>query len=210
MDIQYLVDRLEDLIDEGRHFTFTKFTLIDEERALEIIDQMRISVPEQIEKASRLINQRDRLLAHAREEADRIVQVAQQQSDSMTNRDAIVQTAQNRATNIIEQARREAEMIRAEADDYVMDVLKALENQLLRNLNLARNGIAKIEEDREASRSHIQAAYQQAAAEVAAEVAAQVQHFTQQRAQSAPLIEAEEISVEAATDSTVSSEAADN
>lgn len=63
MDIQHLVDRLEDLIDEGRHVPFSKFTLIDEERALEIIDQMRISVPDQIEKASRLINQRDRLLA---------------------------------------------------------------------------------------------------------------------------------------------------
>jgi hypothetical protein len=71
MDIQHLVDRLEDLIDEGRHIPFSKFTLIDEERALEIIDQMRISVPEQIEKASRLINQRDRLMAQANEEATR-------------------------------------------------------------------------------------------------------------------------------------------
>lgn len=212
MDIQHLVDRLEDLIDEGRHFTFTKFTLIDEERALEIIDQMRISVPEQIEKASRLINQRDRLLAHAREEADRIVQVAQQDSDSLTNRDAIVQTAQNRANNIIEQARREAEMIRAEADDYVMDVLKALESQLLRNLNIARNGIAKIEEEREASRAHLQTAYQQAAADVAAEVAAQVQQFAQQRLQptTPPAAEAEEVSVEATADSTVQSDAADD
>jgi len=51
MDIQHLVDRLEDLIDEGFHWPFTRFTMIDEERALEIIDQMRISVPEQIEKS---------------------------------------------------------------------------------------------------------------------------------------------------------------
>ena len=51
MDIQHLVDRLEDLIDEGRHLWMTKLTMVDEERALEIIDQMRISVPEEIEKA---------------------------------------------------------------------------------------------------------------------------------------------------------------
>ena len=51
MDIQHLVDRLEDLIDEGRHMPFSKFTMIDEERALELIDQMRISIPEEIEKA---------------------------------------------------------------------------------------------------------------------------------------------------------------
>lgn len=170
MDIQHLVDRLEDLIDEGRHFAFTKFTLIDEERALEIIDQMRISVPEQIEKASRLINQRDRLLAQAREEAARIKQVAQEESDSMTNRDAIVQTAQNRANNIIEQARREAEMVRAEADTYVMNVLQELEDQLLRNLTVARNGIAKIEAEQDLAHGNIQTAYEQAASDVAAQL----------------------------------------
>ena len=52
MDIQHLVDRLEDLIDEGRHFFGTRYTMIDEERALEIIDQMRISIPEEIEKSA--------------------------------------------------------------------------------------------------------------------------------------------------------------
>jgi len=58
MDIQHLVDRLEDLVDEGRHMPFSKFTMIDEERALELIDQMRISIPEEIEKASRVLAQR--------------------------------------------------------------------------------------------------------------------------------------------------------
>jgi len=168
VDIQHLVDRLEDLIDEGRHVWFSKFTLIDEERALEIIDQMRISVPEQIEKASRLINQRDRLLAQANEEAARVVSLARQRNEELTNRDAIVQTAQNRANNIIEQARQEAENIRAEADQYVMDVLKELESQLIRNLTVARNGMAKISEDHEASRARLQAAFEQAASEVSA------------------------------------------
>jgi hypothetical protein len=168
MDIQHLVDRLEDLIDEGRHVPFSKFTLIDEERALEIIDQMRISVPEQIEKASRLINQRDRLMAQANEEATRIVELARERSDGLVQRDAIVQTAQNRATNIIEQARREAEAIRSDADSYVLEVLKELEAQLIRNLTVARNGIAKIMEEREASRARIQAVYEQATSEVAA------------------------------------------
>jgi hypothetical protein len=166
MDIQHLVDRLEDLIDEGRHVPFSKFTLIDEERALEIIDQMRISVPEQIEKASRLINQRDRLLAQANEEATRVVQIARERSEEMTVRDAIVQTAQNRAKNVIEQARSEAEVVRADADTYVLEVLKELEGQLLRNLTVARNGIAKIAEEREASRARLEAAYQEAEAEV--------------------------------------------
>ncbi len=169
MDIQHLVDRLEDLIDEGRHIWFSKYTLIDEEHALEIIDQMRISVPEQVEKASRLINQRDRLLAQANEEATRVVQIARERSDEMVQRDAVLQTAQNRAKNIIEQARREADAIRAEADGYVLEVLKNLEDQLMRNLTVARNGMAKVVEEREAHRLQIQAAYAQAELEAVEE-----------------------------------------
>ncbi|MBN1562994.1 MAG: hypothetical protein JXA10_04100 [Anaerolineae bacterium] len=168
MDIQHLVDRLEDLIDEGRHFWFSKFTLIDEERALEIIDQMRISVPEQIEKASRLINQRDRLLAQANEEATRVIQLAQERSTEMTERDAIVQTAQNRARNIIEQARREAETIRADADAYVLQVLQELEEQLIRNLTVTRNGISKVIEEREVSQATPETVSQALDAEVEA------------------------------------------
>ncbi|MBE2196449.1 MAG: hypothetical protein IAE83_19910 [Anaerolinea sp.] len=152
MDIQHLVDRLEDLIDEGRHIWLTKFTVIDEERALEIIDQMRISVPEEIDKASRVLNQRDRLLAQANEEAARVVELAKEKSDTLIQRDAITQAAQNRAANIIEQARQEAEQIRNDADNYVLDVLREFEAHLLKTMNVVRNGINKIMQDREVAR----------------------------------------------------------
>lgn len=149
MDIQHLVDRLEDLIDEGRHVPMSRFTLIDEERALEIIDQMRISIPEQIEKATRVVNQRDRVIAQANEEASRMLDLARQKNDEMVNRDSIVQTAQHRADNILKQAHIEAERIRDEADGYVTDVLKELESQLLRTLTIVRNGVTKLVQERE-------------------------------------------------------------
>ncbi len=145
MDIQHLVDRLEDLIDEGRHMPFSKFTMIDEERALELIDQMRISIPEEIEKAAKIIAQRDRILAAANEEAARIIQQAREQTIQMIDREATVQAAQSRAANIIEQARQEAEAITAEADTYVLESLSKLEQQLIRLLNQVRNGIAEVQ-----------------------------------------------------------------
>jgi cell division septum initiation protein DivIVA len=149
MDIQHLVDRLEDLIDEGRHIPLTKLTLIDEERALEIIDQMRISVPEEVDKASRILNQKDRLLAQANEEASRIIDLAKEKSDHLIQRDAIVQAAQNRAAAIIDQARQDADAIRGDADAYVQDVLNDLEKHLTKTLTVVRNGINKIEQDKE-------------------------------------------------------------
>ena len=144
MDIQHLVDRLEDLVDEGRHMPFSKFTMIDEERALELIDQMRISIPEEIEKASRVLSQRDRILAQANEEAARLIQAAREQGVQLMDREATVQAAQSRAANIIEQAKQEAEEVVSGADKYVAETLARLEQQLAKALHVVRNGINEV------------------------------------------------------------------
>jgi hypothetical protein len=144
MDIQHLVDRLEELIDEGRHVPFSKYTLIDEERALELIDQMRISIPEEIEKAGRVLTQRDRILAQANEEAARLVQIARDKGDKLIDREALVQASQSRAVNIVEAARQEAESIVKDADHYVLDTLTDLEQQLVKVLTIIRNGINQV------------------------------------------------------------------
>lgn len=147
MDIQHLVDRLEDLIDEGRHLFGTKFTMVDEERALEIIDQMRISVPEEIEKAARTIQQRDRVLAEANEEAARIVQQARQHSEDLIDDQEMVKQAKVRAEYVIEQAKIEAQKITREADEYVMVQLSQLEQQFAHTLDEIRNGIQIMQYD---------------------------------------------------------------
>ncbi|GAB4441249.1 MAG: hypothetical protein Kow00120_09700 [Anaerolineae bacterium] len=157
MDIQHLIDRLEDLIDEGRHLWFSKLTMIDEERALELIDQMRISIPEEIDKAQRIMNQRDRLIAQANEEAARLVELAREKRDALIERDAITQAAKSQAVNIIEAAHQEAESIRADADAYVLDVLRKLEGQLLDNLNVVRNGIEAVAQEREEAQAQARA-----------------------------------------------------
>ncbi len=144
MDIQHLVDRLEDLLNEGRHVPFSTQALIDEQRALELIDQMRISIPEEIEKAKRVLRERDRVMAQANEEAARIRDLAREKSETLIQRDTITQAAQARASSIIEQSRREADNIRNDADQYVMDVLSDLEDALVRTLTVVRNGIMHV------------------------------------------------------------------
>ncbi len=147
MDIQHLVDRLEDLVDEGRHVFGTKYTVVDEERALEIIDQMRISIPEEVEKAARTVQQRDRVLAEANEEAARIVQQARQHSEDLIDDQEMVKQAKVRAEYVIEQARIEADKITQEADGYVLTQLSQLEQQFTHTLDEIRNGIQLMQYD---------------------------------------------------------------
>src|SRR5690606_22381283 len=161
MDIQHLVDRLEDLIDEGRHMPFSKYTMIDEERALELIDQMRISIAEEIEKSSRILSTRGRILAQANEEAARVVQLARKKGEELLDQEVSVQAAHNRAANIIEQARLEAENIIADADKYVLDELAKLEQHLIKTLTVVRNGMVELSNNRAAAQAARSEAAQQ-------------------------------------------------
>ena len=55
MDILHLVDRLEELFNESRPIWFTHSVIMDEDRLLDIIDQMRVSIPEEIKKSQQMI-----------------------------------------------------------------------------------------------------------------------------------------------------------
>lgn len=148
MDILHLVDRLEELFNESRSIPFTHNVIVDEDRMLDIIDQMRVSIPEEIKKAQQQISQKDRILAQAQEEANRTLNLAREKSDALVDRDAIVQSAQARQDQIIAQAKLEAEATRREADEYVLESLTKLEMEMERILTQVRNGIRSIQTDK--------------------------------------------------------------
>jgi cell division septum initiation protein DivIVA len=147
MDILHLIDRLEELFNQGRSVPLTHNVMVDEDKMLDIIDQMRIAIPEEVKKAQQLLAQRDRVMAQAQEEANRTVEIARQKADDLVQKDMIVQEAQRRAEGILSQARADADATRREADNYVKDTLAHLQSEMERLLNQVRNGIRTIEED---------------------------------------------------------------
>ena len=147
MDILQLVDRLEELFNEARAVPFTHNVVVDEDRMLEVIDQMRIVIPEEVKKAQQVLQQRDRFMAQAQEEADRTVALARDKAEQVAARDNIVVEAQRRAEQIIAQARADAEATRRDADDYVVDTLVQLQDTLEKVLNQVRNGVITVQQD---------------------------------------------------------------
>jgi cell division septum initiation protein DivIVA len=147
MDIQHLIDRLEQTLNESRRVPLTGSLIVDEDRLFNIIDQMRVSIPEEMKRAGRVEAEKERILAQAKEEAERIRGLAKQEAMELVKRDAITAAAHQRAENIVERARHEADRLRHSADVYVMDVLSKLEEDLLRSLSVVRNGMRKIEQE---------------------------------------------------------------
>jgi hypothetical protein len=147
MDILQLIDRLEELFNDAKAVPFTHNVIVDEDRMLELIDQMRIAIPEEVKKAQQVVSQRDRVMAQAQEEANRTLQLSRDKADQYVQKDVIVQEAQRRAEQIISQARAEAEATRVDADNYVVDTLMQLQDQIAKLSNQVSNGVRMVQED---------------------------------------------------------------
>ena len=144
MDILKLVDQLEEILNQSRPIPFTKNVIVDEDVLLDIIDQMRVMIPDEVRKAEQVLAQRDRLLAQAQEEANRTLAIAREKSEQMLTRDALVQAAQTRADQVQVQTRDDLEQERRDADEYVLQTLTRLEMELDRYLTQVRNGIRAV------------------------------------------------------------------
>ena len=149
IDILHLVDRLEEIVTESRAIPLSSRVVMDEDRFLDIVDQMRVSVPEEIKKARRIQQERERIIAQANEEAGRIVSLAQEEANNVLNNHEIVKAAESRAVVILERTQNETAQIRKDADDYVLEVLSQLEYQLDGLLTTVRNGLRRVQQSKQ-------------------------------------------------------------
>lgn len=149
---------MESLLLEGRNVPFTDKVLIDREEMLEIIDQMRVSVPEDIREAQDILLSRDGIISKAEEDAGRIVREVESKVEARLRETEIIKEAEARAQQVISSARdtderirqeaeRAAKAIRQQAERYCLDILKKLEEHLSRQLNTVQGGIKSLEGD---------------------------------------------------------------
>ncbi len=143
MDMAFLIDRLEALVSTSRRVPFGR-VLLDEQEILEIIDQMRLSLPNEINQARRVLQERDQIISQAQSEAEKIVLMARDKADYMLNDNGLLQEAKVYAERILADAREESETLRTEANAYAAEMLTHLEDVLDKNLAQVRRGIEHI------------------------------------------------------------------
>lgn len=147
-----LVDQLEDLLKESWRIPFTSTLLVNEEECLRIIDQLRVSVPEELGQARRLLLEKKRIIAEAEREAKQIVASAHAQVANMAKGREAVRPIRERSRAIIAEAERQAEALKRDADEYARQTLEALQEQLEALLTQVRKGIAYLERERHIQR----------------------------------------------------------
>lgn len=147
MDILHLIERLENILSESRRLPLTASVLIDEDRIFNVIDQMRVAIPEAIKRAERVEAEKERILAQANEEGDRIRELARQEAMEMVSRNAVIRNAEAQAERVLDDAHRDADRIRRGADEYAVGVLARLEQDMVRSLRVVQNGLHKLERE---------------------------------------------------------------
>src|SRR6476660_1331617 len=104
VDIQFLVERLEALIVNGRKVPMTSQVILEQAAVLDLIDQLRVAIPEEVKQARRINQESDRVLSKAREEAEQIIGAAQEQAALLLQDQSILREAESKAQDILDKA----------------------------------------------------------------------------------------------------------
>ncbi len=145
-DILFLVERLETLVATGKKLPLTNNVVLDQAAVLELIDQLRVAVPDEVRQAKRITDDAGRITERARDEGDQVVARAQEQAAQMLEERELVKLAQQRAGELIDQANGEAVEIRRGADEYAAGVLIRLEGECIKALTSIKRGIDMLDE----------------------------------------------------------------
>ena len=124
----------------------TSNVIIDQARALDLLDQLRVAVPEEVRAAKRINDETERIVERAQEEAERIIARAQEQAAFLIEERELTRAAEARSQEILEEGRREADEIRRGADQYAQATLVKLEGECVRALQSIRRGLALLDE----------------------------------------------------------------
>jgi hypothetical protein len=130
VDILYLVDRLENLIATSRRMPLVNQIIVKESDILNIVDQLRTTIPDEIKQARRIIQDKERILAQAQADANALLARAREESEQAVNREGLLKAAEARSQELVRRAEEEAEQLKNEADGYVVETLRALRDHL--------------------------------------------------------------------------------
>lgn len=137
----FFVERLEGMLANGKKLPLTSSVVVDQAAALELIDELRHAIPEEVQAARRVNAEGERILERAAQEAERIVAHAQEQAAYLIGEQGLTEAAEIESRRIIGEAEANAAVTRRGADEYAGDVLVRLESEVSHVLGQIERGI---------------------------------------------------------------------
>ena len=153
---------MEDLILAGVSIPLTPWTIVHGDKLVPLLDRIRENLPEVVQQAQRVVDQRDDMLADAQRRASQMLQDAKEQAEAMLSESELMRAVHLEAERVRHQvmteleamrkkAFEEAEAMKAQAyeesravregsDQYAEAILGSLDKSLTEFQSVVRNG----------------------------------------------------------------------
>ena len=148
MDALALISELEDVIDKAVAVPFTGRCLIDKEELMDLLQEIRLKLPTDLEQAKWIKAERENILADARKEAEEIIKSANDEIISMVDENEITKKAAEKASEIMERATADAKTTKASAYQYADYLLENVEGVVSKTINDLQQCISIVQDNR--------------------------------------------------------------
>lgn len=127
--LDYL-DDIEEILERSKQFPFTGKSQVNKAEILDVLNEIRMHLPDDIRQAQRILADHDKVMADAEHKAIGILEAAEAEAKLMTNSSEIFRRASEQAAEIVEEAKKGARDLRAGASAYVDEKLEDAEKQI--------------------------------------------------------------------------------
>jgi len=139
MEIFTLLENLEEIIESGTKVPLSTKVMVDKEELSEILEEIRIKLPDELKQAKWVKEERQRIIMDAQKEADQIVKETETKIISLVDDHEITRQALAQKEEIIESADKVAREITTGTREYADALLERLEEILKEALNVVHD-----------------------------------------------------------------------
>jgi vacuolar-type H+-ATPase subunit H len=139
MELLELLEQLEDIVDSGMNIPLSGGKcIVDRETILELIQDIRLKLPDDIKAAKRITDEKQRVLLEAQQEAENILNNAESRIAALVDENEITKQAYEQAEVIISNAKKNAREIRLGTREYADSILNKCEEILEDTLDVIK------------------------------------------------------------------------
>ena len=125
-----LLDELEDLLEGATSVPLTNKIVLETEDIFGIIKDIRLALPDDMQQAKWIIDERDRILLEGKSEYERMLREAKKQADFLVDSDEITRRAMKRGEEIVQDARVNSKVLKMKTYDYVDRMLYGMQQKM--------------------------------------------------------------------------------
>ncbi len=104
--------------------------IIEREKALDIINEIKAAMPSSLAEAKRLVAARDEFIGNAKKEAEALRKSSEEKAKAMVEEQEVIRVARRKSAEMISSAEAKSAELRRVAGDYVDDVMRRAEESL--------------------------------------------------------------------------------